>query len=216
MTSTDALQVKQAVPYKRSTPLFAWERTAPPPKRQEVEPQAPIDPVYGDGMALDYKGRSIRAIPVNGVPWFALPELAEALSLPQGEADKLVHSPDFPAHARLVCYESPEPDPEVTTEPGPVTMLSPVGVWWLTALMDDEGSSGQALAAWAKREAARLCPEPAPGDPAVFLRLARAGVRPPYPWKYSGRRAEWIELRWSDTGNLARGWTPTAPKETSQ
>lgn len=188
-------------------PVAAHKTPAAPPPL----PQAPVDPEFGEGLSLAFKGRTLRAIPVNGVPWFGLPDLADALGISEEEADKLVQSPDFPTHARLVCYESPEPDPEITSEPGQVTIVSPVGVWWLTALMDDGGGKGQALAAWAKREGARLCPSPAKGDPAVFLTLARPGVRPPYPWKYSGRRSEWIDLRWSDAGIMARDWAPADP-----
>lgn len=210
--------IRPTVQIARRPARCQWEQEAKRPRADKTPapPQAPIDPIYDEGTTLAYKGRSIRVLPVDGVPWFGLPDLADSLGLSLEEADKLVHSPDFPAHARLGCLESPEPDPEITTDPGPVTILSPVGVWWLTALMDDGGGSGQGLAAWSKREAARMCPAPTPGNPAVFLTLARDGMLPPYPWKYSGRRAEWIDLRWSNAGILARQWTPTTPKETCQ
>lgn len=216
MTTTD-FQVRQAVQVTARPERPRWQPQASRPQADRTlpPPQAPVDPAFGEGISLTFQGRTIRAIPVNGVPWFGLPDLADALGISQVAADRVVHSAIFPSHGRLVCYESPEPDPEITSEPGPVTVLSPVCVWWLTHLTD--GGRGQSLASWAKREAARLCPKPLPGDPAVFLTLAREGVLPPYPWKYSGRRSEWIDLRWSPDGITARDWTPPALiKETCQ
>lgn len=134
-----AYQIRPTVQVTRRPARYQWELEAKRPRADKTPPppQVPIDPTYGDGTTLAYKGRSIRALPVDGVPWFGLPDLADSLGLSLEEADKLVHSSDFPAHARLVCQESPEPDPEITSDPGPVTLLSPTGVWWLTALMDD-------------------------------------------------------------------------------
>jgi hypothetical protein len=31
---------------------------------------------------------------------------------------------------------------------------------------------------------------------------------PPRPWKYSGRRAEWEAIYWSDAGYIAQGFRP--------
>lgn len=208
MSFVEGYQIRPTIRSDKSKQSFAWGSTATLPALPEPEPQAPIDPIFGEGTTLNFKHKSIRVLPVNGVPWFALPDLADALGLTLQEADKVVNSPDFPAYGRLVADESSEPDPQITTEPGPVTLLSPVAVWWITALT--EPFSGQGVAAWARREAASMCPAPALGDPSLFLRVLPGPMLPPYPAKYSGRKSEWIDLRWSNQGLLAKPWTPTS------
>lgn len=158
-------------------------------------PSAPEDTLY-------FKGHPIRILQVDGVPWFALPDLCDAL----GYCPSVISAADrqdFPAFAKGVCDEAP--DDSICGEPAEVAILSPVGVWWFTELTD--ATRGQAIASWAKREAARICPKPVEGDPAVFLRLLPDGSLPPYPCKFSGRKAEWIDLRHSDAyvfGSVAR------------
>lgn len=170
-------------------------------------PQAPVDTLglsephevlqadlYGDSLILDFKGHPIRVLLVRKVPWFELSDVCDALR-PHEDVDRLVYDPDFPAFAKIPAQE--DRDPNVHGEPQDVTLLSPVGVWYLTTLMDAPGK-GQAIAAWAKRQAAQLCPDPAPGDPAVFLTILDVEGRkelPPYPWKFTGRRSEFLALK---------------------
>ncbi|MBV1690869.1 hypothetical protein KRR38_25115 [Novosphingobium sp. G106] len=134
---------------------------------------------------------------VRGVPWFSLRDVGDGLGLSEFGLDQ-VNAAGFPAYAKMVVAE--EADPAIPGDPEDQIVLSPVGVWHLTTFLSDPGR-GQHLANWAKKEAALLCPSPAPGDPAVFLRLLEVNGRkelPPYPWKYSGRRSEWHTLRDSD------------------
>ena len=153
------------------------------------EPDVPIAPED----TLYFKGHPIRILLVEGVPWFALPDLCDALGY-WPSAMAAVDGSDFPACAKDVCDE--EPDDTIPGQPAEVVILSPVGVWWFTELTN--ATRGQAIASWAKRETTRLCPHAQPGDPAVFLRLLPDGSLPPYPCKYSGRKGEWINLKESD------------------
>lgn len=145
---------------------------------------------YGPSEIQHFKGSPIRTLLVNNIPWFALPDLCDALGY-SGFAAHRLNSPSFPAHAKMVCDE--EPDPDVPGEPQEVTIVSPVGVWWWTHLTDP--ARGQSLAAWAKREALRVNPTADPSDPFVFLTLQHDGSLPPYPLKFSGRKSEWIALK---------------------
>ena len=153
--------------------------------------------VDGPDHTLFYKKYPIRMLSISGVPWLSLRDIGDALSLNQDGLD-LVNEPAFPAFAKMTASE--EADPDIPGEPEDQVVLSPVGVWFLTALLS-EPKRGEDLAAWAKRETKRLCPEPIKGDPAVFLTVLDNGGQkklPPYPWRYSGRRSEWLDLRESD------------------
>jgi hypothetical protein len=139
---------------------------------------------------LTFRGHSIRiARADSGVPWFALPDLCDALNRRMEYDAPRVAGPHFPSFARCTLKEE--------TEEGlqDITLLSPVGVFFLTALT--EPWKGAALTNWARKEAQRLCPNPTPGDPAIFLTYMEDGDLPPCPTKYSGRRAEWNDLRYS-------------------
>lgn len=138
-------------------------------------------------LTLDFKGTPIRVHMHEGVPHFALADLCEALGRDHHAAAR-VANPRFPAHAKLTCLEE--------TGDGAfqdITMLTPVGVYFLTDLIDPVG--GQKLAAWSRREAKRLCPDPRDNDPAMFLTLMPDRTLPPRPGKYSGRLSEWLNLR---------------------
>lgn len=155
-------------------------------------------------MELAYKGHSVRVLMIRGVPWFALSDVGEALGLNECGLDQ-VNDKAFPAFAKTVATEAVEP--EVPGEPEEQVLLSPVGVWYLTTLLCDPGR-GQHIANWAKKEAAVLCPNPVPGDPAVFLTILDVDGRkelPPYPWKYSGRRSEYQDLKDSNEWFHAEG-----------
>lgn len=157
-----------------------------------------LPPQYGEGETLNYKGSPIRVLPIYGRPFFALPDLVDALGFPPAAMD-VVNGPDFPSLGKVVCYE--EEDPEMAREREDVVALSAVGTWYFTALTCPV--SGQGIAAWARRECARMCPNPVPGDPAVFLTLHPDGNLPPYPTRYSGRKSEWITLKEDNPG---RSW----------
>lgn len=138
---------------------------------------------------LAFRTLPIRIVQLSEVPWFALPDVCDALGWRSEVLEKHVRDA-MPEIAWKTCMELE--DPEIPGSPEEVVILSPVGVWYLTHLA--EPGRGQALASWAKREAARLCPMPAPGDPSVFLTLLGGTELPPYPMKYSGRKSEWTDL----------------------
>jgi hypothetical protein len=163
--------------------------------------------IYGEGDTLKFFRRSIRILPVRGIPWFALPDLCDVLGYDR-QAMALVNDPRFPVAARLTSTELPDDD--VPGEPEDVIMVSPVGVWWWTHLTDP--LKGQQLAAWAKKQALRLAPEAALTDPAVYLQLQQDGSLPPYPSRYSGRKSEWIGLR-ERHGYLVPAVPASGPRE---
>jgi len=127
---------------------------------------------------------------IDGVPFFAVSDLCDASRFKHFVGD-VVARPDFPDHARRSVREELEDGTYADA-----WVISPVGVFLFSDLTD--AGRLQGLSAWARREAARLCPNPRPGDPAIFLTLSETGELPPRPLRYSGRRAEWEELRWSD------------------
>lgn len=148
--------------------------------------------LYGPSGTLRYHGRPIRYIPIHGVPWFALPDLVEALGYRRAAAE-VVNAPRFPAHLRHTCTE--DPNDTGPGKPKDVTVLCPTGLWWWTALT--EPGAGQHLAAWSRREAMRLCPDASPTNRYMHLTIGPDGSLPPYPTKWSGRHREWTDLRWS-------------------
>jgi len=135
------------------------------------------------------KKHSVRIVMQDGVPWYSLNDLCLAMNRNHYAAE-MAYGRNFPEHARRICLEEDD-----NGEMQDATLLSPVGVFFLTDLIAP--AKGQDLAAWARREAQRLCPNPIENDPAMFLTLQPDGELPPYPMKYSGRRAEWLALKGS-------------------
>lgn len=135
---------------------------------------------------LTYKNNPIRIVMIDGAPWFSLEDITLTLGYRPSVA-AYVDRRAFPAFAKRECQED--------TEDGMIdaTIISPVGVWYFTNLTD--ARKGEKLAAWAKREAIRLCPDAAPDDRHVFLTLDPHGDLPPCPTKYSGRISEWLDLK---------------------
>lgn len=124
----------------------------------------------------------------DGVPYFALPDLCAAMGREGCSSRVLATIPD---HAKFFgCAEETDHGSE------PVTMLTPVGVWWLTHNLD--AYRGQGLAAATRRKARELCPNARPSDPALFLTLDADGKLPPRPTRYTGRLGEWQDLRCSN------------------
>jgi hypothetical protein len=147
-----------------------------------------------EGQTLAFKNHRIRVIQTtDGTPWFALPDLCAALGFDKSAAD-VVHGSEFPNWARCLVME--DPNDEGRGQPKDIVVLSPVGVWWWTVLTD--APRGQAIAAWAKREALQFNPAAAPNNRHVYLTLRDGDKLPPYPMKYSGRKGEWIALKESD------------------
>jgi hypothetical protein len=147
--------------------------------------------IHPSKFTLEFNSHPIRIDIQDGVPWFSLTDISAAV----GDGPRtleVVLEPEFPVHATRICNE--------TDDGGMVSegvLLSPVGVWYFAHLLNAKGL--QKLAAWAKREAVRLCPDPRAGDLAMFLTYAdkwNGSIEmPPYPWKYSGRRSEWYALQ---------------------
>lgn len=174
-----------------------WDFWIAPTPKAAIPPSAStFDTIYGESGELDFKGRSVRYLKVNGSPWFALGDLQEAVGFGR-EALEVVNRRDFPSFAKHIAMEAF--DAEVPGEPGDVIILSPVGVWYWSHLY--EPGVGQEIASWAKRAAAAIHPDPAPYDPHMFLRVLEVDGKPklpPYPLKFSGRKAEWCAIRESD------------------
>lgn len=154
--------------------------------------------VWGEGETLHYKGAPIRVISIDEVLWFALPDLMDALGYGP-DAGEVVGKPWFPDYAVAEAYELP--DPEVPGEPERVPLLSPVGVFYWTHTTN--APRGQNLCAWAKREACARHPKADRNDCHMFL-TPLPNMLPPYPMKYSGRKAEWIDLK--DGSPSTRPW----------
>jgi hypothetical protein len=135
---------------------------------------------------LLFKEYPIRIVMVDSVPWFSLEDVTEALGYTHLSTKRAFHE-TFPEHARMDCLEETE-EGQITT-----TVLSPVGVWHFTAILD--AYRGQGLANWARKEALRLHPNPPAKDPRFFLTLTADGQLPPTPAKFSGRLSEWRDLK---------------------
>lgn len=134
----------------------------------------------------------IRAAKADDTLWFATRDMCAAVGYTEDALKIAAESPLIPDCCRSYGYELP--DPAIPGQPdGAVLLLSPVGVWYWTHATD--APRGQSLAAWAKRETARLVPEARKDDPATFLTLGPNLEMPPYPMKYSGRKGEWIALK---------------------
>jgi len=138
---------------------------------------------------LSFKDHPIRIVMQGGCPWFSLEDICTAMNR-NHYAAQMAHGRNFPEHARRLCWEEDD-----NGERQEVTILSPVGVWYFTDLID--AGKFQALANWARKEALRLCPNPRDNDPAMVLTLLPGGVLPPRPMRYSGRQSQWLDLRQS-------------------
>lgn len=183
------LKPQGSSPVNRYAHLISEQAPAP------AAPQrvASFEETYGESGELEFSGHPVRYLQVHKSPWFVLSDLQEAAGF-DPEALEVVNRRAFPRFAKCTATEAF--DPEVPGEPVDVTMLSPIGVWYWSHLYDP--GRGQAIAAWAKREAEAMHPTPAPFDPHRFLRVLEVHGKPelpPYPLKHSGRKSEWIALR---------------------
>lgn len=137
-------------------------------------------------LTLAFKGNAIRIAMIDGVPWFSLTDICEVMSYYGDNAAAL--SANLPDHVCRDCFVETEAGETVDA-----TLISAVGVWYLSTLTNP--ARFQQLAAWARKEAQTLCPDPQPDDPAMFLTLLPGAQLPPRPLRYSGRLAEWENLR---------------------
>ena len=144
---------------------------------------------------LVFQGHPIAYIMLDGVPYFSLSDLCAAMGWTD-QAAVVVNRPDFPDHAKEIVEEQ--------TADGwqPSLVLSPVGVF-LWGHSQDPGRT-QGLVAWTRREAARLCPNPRPDDPAMVLTLMSNGDLPPRPYKFSGYLSAWRDLKDTGAHHIAR------------
>lgn len=142
-----------------------------------------VTPQDGVSFTLFFKDRQdqpVRCVMSEGSPWFEAAPICELLKLP------LITIQGFDATALDSDIAQHAFDDE------PTAVVSPIGVWKLS--LHAGRPQGPNVASWAKREAARLIPDQDPNDPRLHLTLNPDGSRPPYPDKYSGRRAEWGDL----------------------
>lgn len=148
---------------------------------------------HGESLELDFKGHTIRALMVSGVPWFCLRDIVDALGW-HGETMAEVDKPGFPSWAKMEALEDPKGQSNDTV------LLSPTGVFLWGSFVDEWKS--QAISAWAKRESRRLCQSPAPGDRAMFLTIIEhedgSKSLPPYAQRYSGWKLDREDLRYSN------------------
>lgn len=167
-----------------------------------------------ESQELRYRDKHpIRVVKADGTLWFAAPDLVDALGYSKHALETAAKSPTIPDYCRSTGYELEDPD--ISGQPDDaVVLLSPVGVWLWTHATN--APRGQDLAAWAKRETARLVPEARKDDPATFLALGPDLEMPPYPTRYSGRKREWIDLK-NRLGGLKfeRSWSRYAPAAVS-
>ena len=140
----------------------------------------------GHAQLLTFQKHSIRYLMLDGVPWFPAEDICAAAGLYPNDA-KVPERSNFPDYAKRICSEE--------TDDGlqDAILLSPVGVWLLTTRTDPY--KGQSIAAWAKKEALRLCANPQVNDPALYLTLNADGDVPPAPKRFSGRYSEWLDLK---------------------
>ncbi|QZP08169.1 hypothetical protein [Caenibius sp. WL] len=154
-----------------------------------------MTPPDNESVELLFKDKHpVRVVKADGTLWFDVRDLAAALGYTYATVDLAANDPDIPECCRSIGAEVAEGD-DVSGELGrKVVLLSPLGVWYWTCVI--ASYAGQALAAWAKREAARLVPEASPDDPRAFLQFEPDGSMPRFcPRWYSGRRNEWIALQ---------------------
>nr|WP_087573329.1 hypothetical protein [Sphingomonas sp. CDS-1] len=144
-----------------------------------------------DGLTFthDCYGQPVRIFMWENCPWFEASAICAAMGIDPAFAERFNHK---------------ALDTDIAQYPfdaEPVYVLSPIGVW---KLVEEVDSYRQAkVARWAKSEAEELVSEPIPDDPRLFVTLTPEGLLPPYPGKFTGRRAAWKALRHSDAGMAA-------------
>lgn len=135
-----------------------------------------------DGLTFthDCYGTPVRIFMWEGCPWFEASALCVAMGLDP---------------AVIATFNAKADDTDIALYPfddEPVPALSPIGHW---KFVERHGGPRDAkYAAWSRREATKLIPEPHAEDARQRLTLNPDGSRPEYPNRYSGRLGEWKEL----------------------
>jgi hypothetical protein len=150
---------------------------------------------YGESLELNFKGNTVRALMIKGVPFMALPDILDACGY-NDKAARGVYAESFPSFGKHVGIE--EPVSEIPGEPRETVLLSPTGIYYWSAQMDPVRTDK--FTAWARREAHRLCPDAARDDPGVYLALVPGAdgwthIPPGPPSRYSGWKREWQDLK---------------------
>lgn len=134
-----------------------------------------------------FKDHSVRIAMLDGIPHFSVADICAAMGWPEA-AEREIYDPSVPRHAVADVMEAPAaPAAKYLTTPG---------VWNFVRLMDP--GRGQGISRWAKQVSTEFCPQPALGDPRMFLSLTADYSLPEKPYRFSGWRREWYELQSSD------------------
>lgn len=147
-------------------------------------------PTDSPPLTREYHGQPVRIFMCENAPWFEATAICAAMGI---------------APATVESFNRKALDTDIALhafDDAPVYVLSPIGAWKLGE--DVDAYRCAKVSAWAKRQAAELVPEATPNDPRMFVTLTPDGRLPLRPAKYSGRLAEWDNLRCSPAGIAAR------------
>jgi hypothetical protein len=159
----------------------------------------------------------VRTVIADGALWFDVRDLAQAMGFTWTTVDLAASSRSIPDCCRTIGTEMPDEGEAPGDASGQDVLLSSLGVFYWTHVTDP--ARGQALAAWAKKEAERLVPEASKDDPRAYLQLEPDGTMPAFcPYKFSGRKSEWYalndkmwDLRLEATGGREAASAPSEP-----
>lgn len=130
---------------------------------------------------LDCYGTPVRVLMRDGCPWFEALPLCAAMAV------------DWPAFVRFAATALDTDIRQVPFDTEPLPALSPIGHYeFVSSLHAPELAK---FAAWSRRKAAELVPNPNPDDRRLCLTLNPDGTRPDEPNRYTGRHYEWKELK---------------------
>jgi len=146
-----------------------------------------------DGLAftLDCFGSPVRVYMFEGSPWFEASALCTAMGIDPAELDRFNQDASDTDIA------------EFAFDAEPVFVLSPIGHFNFVETCLPETCAR--FAAWSRREAAKLVPNPAADDARFHLTLRPDGSRPDRPSRFTGRVPEWKELRFLPAYQTDRG-----------
>ena len=137
-----------------------------------------------DGLTFtrDCYGQPVRIFMWEDCPWFEASALCAAIGIDPANID---------------LFDRTALDTDIALFPfdaEPVPVFSPIGHF---KFVQSHGTERDAkFAAWSRREAAELVPNPAADDPRFRLTLGQDGSRPAYPSRYTGRLGEWKALKY--------------------
>jgi len=149
-------------------------------------------PRPGEVFTLCYRDnpdRTVRVVFIEGAPWF---EAAGICGLLQISTHSISEFDETALDTDLLSF---------VFDNDPTAVLSPIGVYKLS-----RGAPlphGPQVSAWAKRVSDELVPEPAKDDARLKLTFNPDGSLPPFPHRFSGRRSDFYELKYSPAGMAA-------------